>query len=34
MGDTIALYEKQKAIDDARAREEAQKQAEGEPEAG
>ena len=31
MGDTIALYEKQKAIDDARAREEAQKQAEGEP---
>ena len=28
MGDTIALYEKQKAIDDARAREEAQKQAE------
>ena len=28
MGDTIALYEKQKAIDDARAREAAQKQAE------
>ena len=28
MGDTISLYEKQKAIDDARAREEAQKQAE------
>ncbi len=28
MGDTIALYEKQKAIDDARVREEAEKQAE------